>query len=332
MKNTCDVAIVGGGPAGLSAALMLGRARRSVILIDDNHERNLSVTESHVFLGHDGLSPKELLARARAQLIPYPTVKRVNGHVEAIEGAIDEFTLHLRDGDTVGARRVLFATGVRDELPEIDGMDELWGKRVFVCPYCDGWEFRDRRIAVIGSTRGALELAQELWNWSNDLVVCANRSIPVPDDLKAWQAVAGVELIESRPDIIRQEDGKVLIDCAGGEHIACDAIFICAPLKQHSKLSEVLGCEMTERGTIRVDAEGRTSVPGAFAAGDCVTNYHQITFAASSAARASIAINEEFYMSDARSLVASKRTVPVIRESESWPSDSTKTPSPTVKS
>ncbi|MBV8638003.1 MAG: NAD(P)/FAD-dependent oxidoreductase [Candidatus Eremiobacteraeota bacterium] len=307
MEKGCDVAIVGGGPAGLSAALMLGRARRAVLLIDDGGERNLSVRESHGFLGYDGCSPRELLARARVQLETYSTITHVSDHVDAIEGAIDRFEVHLRSGETVLARRIIFATGVRDDLPEIDGVDALWGKRIFVCPYCDGWEFRDRRIAIVGNTRTALELAQELWTWSRDLVVCSTKGMPLPEQVQTWQAAAAIDVIESRPDVIREQDEKVIIDCAGGEHVECDVVFMCAPLKQHSKLPEVLGCELTERGTIKTDAENRTTVAGCFAAGDCVTKYHQIAFAAASATCAAIAINEEFYTSDAQALIGGRQ-------------------------
>ncbi len=304
MDKACDIAIIGGGPAGLTAALMLGRACRTVILLDDGHERNLSARQSHGFLGHDGDSPGELLARARAQLDSYPTIQRLNDHVDALEGAIDEFRVRSRSGDVIAARRIVFATGVYDELPEIDGIESLWGKRIFVCPYCDGWEFRDKRMAVIGNTRTAMELAQELWNWSHNLVVCSNRRMAMPDELHEWQRLAGVAVVES-PAIVREEAGKVIIDCDGAEHVECDVIFVCAPLKQHSRLPEVFGCEITERGTIRIDAEGRTSVPGCYAAGDCVTHHHQIAIAAASAAAVAIAINEELYLSDARALTTS---------------------------
>jgi thioredoxin reductase len=303
MAASLEVTIIGGGPAGLSAALMLGRARRSVLLVDDGRERNLSARESHAFLGHDGLSPSDLLTRARVQLDRYPSVQRKADHVDAIDGKIDEFQLQLRSGVVISSRRIVFATGVHDELPEIDGLDTLWGDRIFVCPYCDGWEFRDTRMAVIGNTRTALELAQELWNWSHDLVVCSDKRTLVPDDLDAWRSAANVEVIESHPDIVHRHDGKVIIDCADGERVECDVVFVCAPLKQHSKLPEVLGCEITERGTIKVDEEGRTTIAGCFAAGDCVAKHHQIAFAAAGGARVAIAINDELYMSDAKALV-----------------------------
>src|SRR5579872_5505394 len=135
MHRAYDVAIIGGGPAGLSAALILGRARRSVLVIDDRHQRNRPVRDSHGFLGHDGLAPAELLRRARTQLDAYPSVAHAEDHVAGVEGAVDRFTLRLKDGDVITARRILFATGVYDDLPDVDGMRDLWGKRVFVCPY-----------------------------------------------------------------------------------------------------------------------------------------------------------------------------------------------------
>ena len=304
MEHVCDVGIIGGGAAGLSAALMLGRARRTVKVVDDGHQRNRPVRESHGFLGHDGLSPSELLARARSQLDRYPTIECLSDHVTEIDGGIDDFHMHMQSGDSIRARRILFATGLRDDLPDLPGLAELWGKRVFVCPYCDGWEFRDRRMAVIGTERGSLELAQELWDWSHDLVVCSLGGVPVPPALEQWRTAAGVDVVEA-PAAIR-EDGKIVIDCASGAKAHCDVIFVCAPLKQHSPLPERIGCLLTEQGTIDVDAAHRTSVPGCYAAGDCITQHHQIVFAAASAARAAIALNEEFYQSDAAALVRSK--------------------------
>ncbi len=305
MEHSYDVAIIGGGAAGLSGALMLGRARRTVLVLDDGDQRNRPVRESHGFLGHDGLSPLDLLQRARSQLERYPTVECASAHVEDVKGEIDRFTLQLQNGDTVRARRIMFATGMFDDLPRITGIKALWGKRIFVCPFCDGWEFRDQRMAVIGNTRSALELAQELWDWSHDLVVCSLSKTPIPHALRQWQAVAHVDVIESPPTSIHEQNGNVVIECQAGETTQCDVVFISAPLKQHSDLPRKIGCRITERETIAIDAKNRTSVPGCYAAGDCVTKYHQIVFAAASAARAAIAINEEFYESDAQALLAS---------------------------
>lgn len=303
MQQAYDVAIVGGGPAGLSAALILGRARRSVLVIDDGHQRNRPVRESHGFLGHDGLSPHEFLGEARSQLDAYLTIECLKNHVDEISGEIERFTICLQSGERISARRIVFATGVHDDLPDIDGILTLWGKRVFVCPYCDGWEFRDRPMAVLGNSRSALELAQELWNWSHDLTVCATSKVSTPHELYRWQAAAGVRDTEAPPTKMYERNGSVVIECSDGSALESAVVFVCAPLRQHSDLPAALGCELTERGTIRVDGENRTTVAGCYAAGDCITHHHQIVFAAASGARAAIAINEEFYESDARRLV-----------------------------
>jgi thioredoxin reductase len=208
----------------------------------------------------------------------------------------------LQSGDTILPRRVIFATGMYDDLPPLEGLNRLWGKRVFVCPYCDAWEFRDRRMAVIGNVRSALELAQELWNWSHDLVICPTSNAPVPHELRQWQLAADVPKTASPPAKMNERDGMIAVECANGEVVDCAVVFVSAPLKQRSDLPARLGCDMTERCTIRVDANNRTTVPGCFAAGDCITRYHQIVFAASSGARAAIAINEELYEADARAL------------------------------
>ncbi|MGZ6122937.1 MAG: NAD(P)/FAD-dependent oxidoreductase [Vulcanimicrobiaceae bacterium] len=308
MERACDVAIIGGGPAGLEAALMLGRARRKVLVVDDGQQRNRPVRESHGFLGHDGFSPAELLQRARSQLDRYPTIECINDHVEDVAGEIERFRLRLRSRDAIAARRIVFATGMYDDLPNIPGIRDLWGKLIFVCPYCDGWEFRDRRMAVIGNERSGLELAQELWDWSHDLVVCSTKKTPTPRILREWQAAAHVELVESPPVAIQQRDGTVTIACEGGDDVTCDVIFVSAPLKQHSELPQKIGCQLTERETIHIDANNRTTVPGVFAAGDCITRYHQIVFCAASGARAAIAINEEFYEYDAQMLIQSAVT------------------------
>ena len=284
---------------------MLGRARRSVLVLDDGDQRNRPARESHGFLGHDGLSPLDLLQRARSQLERYATVECAGAHVEDVNGEVDRFTLQLQSGNTVRARRIMFATGMYDDLPRITGLEALWGKRIFVCPFCDGWEFREQRMAVIGSTRSALELAQELWDWSHDLVVCSLSRTPLPHALLQWRDVAHVDVIESPPTSIHEQNGNVVIECQAGETTQCDVVFISAPLKQHSDLPRKIGCRMTEHETIAIDAKNRTSVPGCYAAGDCVTKYHQIVFAAASAACAAIAINEEFYESDAQALLAS---------------------------
>jgi thioredoxin reductase len=290
--DECEVAVVGAGPAGLSAALILGRARRHAVVFDGGEKRNASAREMHGFLSRDGMPPDELLAIARRQLAPYDVDIRA-ARVHEASGERDRFILRTERGD-LRARRLLLATGMRDKLPEIEGLAPLWGKSVFVCPYCDGWEVRDRPLAAFGSTRSGVDLARELVQWSADLLVCSDLHTPLPDDDRTWLSRRGVRLKESPIRRLHGRDGKLeRIEFEDGESIEREALFLSIGLAQCCDLPERMGCRITERGHIDVNAEYRTSVPGCYAAGDAVTHLHQVVFAAASGARAAIALNND---------------------------------------
>jgi thioredoxin reductase len=283
-----DAAIVGGGAAGLSAALVLGRSCRRVILFDDGRPRNAVATEMHGFITRDGTPPAEVLRIAREELRRYPGVECVSAHVSEAKRDGDLFALRTREGAQVRARRVLLATGLYDALPEIDGLRERWGKSVFVCPYCDGWEVRDRRLAVIGIGDAAVGLAQELYQWSNDLLICTQGE-GVRAQQQRWIDAAGATV---RNESITALTGEAIV-FEGGSRERCDAAFLCAPLRQRYPLVDMLGCLVRENGEIAVDDRGRTSASGVYAAGDAVTTIHQVVLAAASGVRAAMAINQD---------------------------------------
>jgi thioredoxin reductase len=289
----CEVAIIGAGPAGLQCALVLGRARRSVALFDNGQQRNRVVKEMYGVLSLDGRAPSEMLRSARAQLDPYP-VEIFDSTVHEISGDAEQGFILRTDAGTLRAARIVLATGMRDRLPEIEGLEPLWGTSVFVCPYCDGWEMRDRPIAVFGSTRSGAGLARELYQWSRDLVVCSDLRVPIPAAERAWLSERGIAVIES-PIRRLHADGEALaaIEFENGERIERDALFLSVDLAQCCDLAERMGCRITERGHIDVNPEYRTSIPGCYAVGDAVTHLHQVIFAAASGARAAIAINDE---------------------------------------
>lgn len=299
-----DVTIVGAGAAGLNAALVLGRARRNVLLCDDGRQRNEVASQMHGFLSRDGFPPQKLLDVGRDELRRYATVDVVSGRVDAIEPSGDAFTIRLDSGEQIRTNRILFATGMRDDLPDVPGMTACWGKSVHVCPYCDGWEVRDRKLAVYGSLRSGVELATELYRWSDDVVVIAPESEALSPDLRRWLENARVTIVESPLRRLIEHGGKLEgLELADGRRVSCDALFLSTALRQHSDLPQRLGCRFEKNGTLEVDATNQTSVRGAYAAGDCVTHRHQVIIAAASGARAAISLNEDLVRRDFAAMI-----------------------------
>jgi thioredoxin reductase len=304
-RDLYDAIIVGGGAAGLSAALLLGRACRSVLLCDDGQPRNAVAERMHGFLTRDGTPPGEMLEIARAQLAQYPAVEYAQTHINQAERDADGFFMRSREGLAFRARSVLLATGLYDALPEIEGIRERWGRGVFVCPYCDGWELRDKRLAVIGKGARAVELAQELYQWSPYLLVCLQEDDALSEEHRRWLRAAKVGVHRERVAEFGGEGRSVeCVIFSDGRRELCDAAFICAPLRQRYPLVEMLGCEIRSDGEIDTDARGRTNVPGVYAAGDAVTTIHQVALAAASGARAAMAINEDLLAGEVRALIS----------------------------
>lgn len=307
---TYDALVVGGGAAGLSAALVLGRARRSVIVIDDGNPRNAVAPETHGFLTRDGMPPAEVTRLARAELAAYPTVELLSDTVRTATKIGDVFSLQVESGVSVSGKRLLMATGVFDELPPIDGLRERWGKSVFVCPFCDGWEIQDQRIAVYGPGRDAVELAQEVHGWTNDLIVCVERDDLAEDD-RRWIAAARATLsVGTIRALSGPPEGPQTIAFADGRTVECHAMFISAPLRQHSPLYAALGCEIGDDGLV-VTSHCLTTIAGCYAAGDAVTNHHQLVLSAASGAEAAIVLNSNLLEAEAAALAASG-TEPVL--------------------
>lgn len=268
MAGDWDCAIVGGGAAGLSAALVLGRARRRVLLLDAGEQSNLPAHGIGGLLGHDGTPPAALYARGHEELGAYPSVE-VRREAVTDARADEAGAVVVTAAGQLRARTVLLAMGMRYTPPEIPGLAPLWGDTVFHCPFCHGWELRDRPLAVYGRGEHTPLQAVLLTGWSADVVVLTDGPAPFAAETMASLASAGARVEERPVAELAQVDGRLrAVVFADGAELPREGMLVAAPLRQRSGLAEALGVELTEGGTVAVDDRGRTSVPGVFAAGD----------------------------------------------------------------
>ncbi len=294
-----DTIIVGGSTAGLSAAIYLGRFRRKVLIIDSQKPANRFSHASHSFFTRDGVSPAELVAIGREQLRPYETVSLQSGEVTQVVPDGQHFTVTLADGSHYSARKILLATGMKDTLPAITGLEQFWGTSVFHCPYCDGWEQRDQPVAIINTGEKALHIAKLLRVLTADLVICSNGASELAPDQLALLAKHGVQVIETTIERVEGHDTQVeQIVFADGSTLARKAIFIAPIITPHSDFAAQLGCEINQNGIIKIDPQGRTTIAGIYAAGDIAFGARQLIFAASQGAFAAIAINMDLIAED----------------------------------
>jgi thioredoxin reductase len=265
-----DVIIVGGGPAGLAAGLTLGRALRSTLIIDSGEPRNAPASEMHNFISRDGTPPFELRRMARRELERYSTVEVRDARVVSATSVGDDgFEVMLADGTRERARRLLLATGLIDELPSIEGFGELWGRGVFHCPYCHGYEIRDQALAVLGAQTSAVQLALHVTRFSGDVVLCTNGSDEVDADTRERLATNGVTIREESIARVEGSDGHLgCIVFTDGAVLDRGAMFWSPRFRQRSDLTAQLGCTTFEDNCIEVNDLGLTSVPGVYAAGD----------------------------------------------------------------
>jgi thioredoxin reductase len=287
-----DVVIAGAGPAGLSAALVLGRACRRVLLCDTGTPRSWASKEMHAYLSRDRISPARFLDIARRQVLEYPGVKFRPVEVRRARRTRTGFSVTLAGNHQVRARKLLIATGLFDLLPRIPGIDALFGRSVFQCPYCDGWEMRDRRIVVYGRRRRGLQMARAMTAWTRDIVLCT-------DGRCGYGAAELRQLARNR---IRLEEGRVAsldgargtlraVILADGTRIPCEALFFDTPARGQSHLAESLGCRFGRDGGVLCGDYEATSVPGVFVAGNIIRDVQLSVVAAAEGARAAFGIN-----------------------------------------
>jgi thioredoxin reductase len=286
-----DVIVVGGSFAGLSAAMQLARARRRLLLVDAGRPRNRFAAASHGFLGQDGVPPADIMREGLTQLARYPTVDFAHAEALTAEADTDGFTLSLSDGATVSARKLVLATGVTDELP-LPSMAARWGVSVLHCPYCHGYEVRDRPLAAIATVPAAVHQALMLPDWGPTTFFTQGQFEPSPEE--AAQLAARGVAVERTPvvELLGQGTAISTLRLADGREVPAEAVFTAPRTRMTSPLADQLGCAFDDGMTgqyIRVDAMQQTSVPGVFAAGDAATQMFNATMASAAGVMAGVA-------------------------------------------
>ncbi|UXT60716.1 NAD(P)/FAD-dependent oxidoreductase (plasmid) [Agrobacterium fabrum] len=269
-----DVIIIGGSFAGLAAALQLGRARRNVIVLDTDLQRNRFAGRSHGALGHDDKPPSAILSEARQQLARYPAIKMVNARADNISGTIDNFSVRTGDGETLNARRVILSYGVVDQMPAVPGFAENWGTSVIPCPYCDGFEVADQHWGLVWFRPQSHVQVKLFQHWTDKLTVFADGHDIAPD-VRTDLAHRNIPIIEGRiTEIARHGDHGATIKRDAGPDVAVDILFAHPPINPSATLHDALGLATvnTPLGSVlKVDERREASMPGIYAAGDLAT-------------------------------------------------------------
>lgn len=293
-KVNFDVIIVGGSYAGLSAAMTLGRSLKQVLIVDSQKPCNRQTPYSHNFITQDGEKPAEIAAKAMEQVLAYPSVHIHSGLVVRLEQTAGGFMATTAAGENFHAKKVLFATGIVDQMLPVKGFEDCWGISILHCPYCHGYEVKNESLAVIANGDAGFEFSLFIRNWSKKLVLLTNGQSTLhakqTDQLKS----KGIEIVETEISEFLHQDGQLQsVVLADGGKIALNAIFARVGFKQHSELPAQLGCVLTEQGFIQTDDFQKTNIPGIYAAGDNCTPFRSVAGAVAAGTKAGAMINKE---------------------------------------
>ena len=296
-KKRFDVIIVGGSYAGLSAAMGLGRALRTVLIIDSGKPANRFTPQSHNLLTHDGKSPGEIAAIAKQQVDEYKTINRINGLVVNAEKFPGGFNVELADGSAYVASKLIFATGIIDNFPDIPGFQECWGKSVLHCPYCHGYEVRNLETGILGNGDYAYDFGSLISNWTKSLTIYTNGPSTLTQQQTSKLHSHNIQIVEDRIEFLRHNNGYlVAIAFMNGATAAIKALYAKPSFRQHTDIPKALGCELTEDGYIKVDAAQHTTIPGIYACGDNVTKMRTVANAISMGTTTAITLNKDLIL------------------------------------
>ncbi|MFL9842972.1 NAD(P)/FAD-dependent oxidoreductase [Flavobacterium rhizosphaerae] len=293
-KDLYDVIIIGGSYAGLSAALALGRSLRYVLVIDSGNPCNKLAPHSHNFITNDGVTPTELHNHAKEQVLAYPSVTFIEGLATAVEPKNNTFIVATESGDNYISRKILFATGITDTLPITPGFSDCWGKSILHCPYCHGYEAKGKKTAVIGNGDTGYEMAKTIRQWTANLTLFTNGTSTLTPEETLKLNTFNITVVENTISAIEEENGyvkKVLFEDATPEFP--EVIYTQLPFIQQCSIPEDLGVEFTDKGFIYVSKYMETSLPGVYAAGDCLSLFRSVAHAVSSGNKAGAIINKK---------------------------------------
>jgi thioredoxin reductase len=298
-ENIFDVIIIGGSYAGLSAAMALGRALRNVLVVDSGKPCNRFTPHSHNFLTQDGKVPSEIAGIARSQLMKYKTITIIEDLVRGANKTDEGFEISVESKNHYRARRLIFATGIKDNLPEIKGFAECWGKTLIHCPYCHGYEVRQKRTAIIGNGELGFEMARLISNWTSELTLFTNGKSLLTEEHNQRLHRNSISVIEDEISELDHENGQLQqIVFRNGDAASFQAAYFRPPFEQHCPAVKEVGCELTDTGYIKIDGFQQTTVPGIYACGDNSAMMRSIANAVYTGSFAGAAVNRDLIESD----------------------------------
>jgi thioredoxin reductase len=289
-----DVIIIGGSYAGLAAGLALGRALRDVLIIDSGDPCNRQTPYSHNFLTNDGKTPHEIAGAARQQVQQYDSVDFLNDWVAASHRTENDFEVHVQRGERFRAKKLVVATGIKDIMPEITGLSACWGISVLHCPYCHGYEVRHQKTGIIANGDNGFELSALISNWTNDLTLYTNGTSILTPQQRTKLEQHQVGIIETEIELIEHASGHIRnIVFKNGGSAPAKVLYARLPFAQHSDIPQMLGCELTPEGYVKIDSTQRTTVHGVFACGDNATRMRTVANAVSMGTTTGLMVNKE---------------------------------------